>query len=510
MKNLPSLNTHILMVARLFTNHSALVCALIFALGSPLSACAIAANKTPATNATPITHQVAQETFQEVWQTVQRTDADPAHAGVDWMAVKVQFQPRIDACITNEALREILREMLARLGRSHYGIIEAQTALQIGEREVEPSNHINTSTEVIATDNNSSNNNSNSADSASTSRVKHSGTLGMSLRVIQNRVVVTNVQPGSPAEIAGVTRGWLVLRCNEIDPAANVADHVKAGPMAHYARDAAAQSLDSGTADTAEKWLFLDSLGTEHALTLRREQSTGTPTQIGLLPTFRVRCEDRMLTESELKSLDLPTSLRIAMISFNIWMPVISIQFDEAVDRHRACDGIILDLRGNPGGVGAMAMGFAGHFYDDTDSLGTMRTRESSLEFLVNPRRSTADGRSVQPFAGPLAIVVDPMSASTSEIFAAGLQSLHRAHVVGRTSAGAALPAQMRELPNGDGLLFAFAEFTRPDGTNIEGVGVVPDLASGDSVAAWQGEQDPDVAAAAHWIEASLHPAANQ
>jgi len=78
--------------------------------------------------------------------------------------------------------------------------------------------------------------------------------------------------------------------------------------------------------------------------------------------------------------------------------------------------------------------------------------------------------------------------------------------VVGRASAGAALPAQMRELPGGDGLLFAFADFTRPDGSHIEGVGVIPDLPSGDTLLAWQLGNDPDIAAAADWIAVELHP----
>jgi carboxyl-terminal processing protease len=268
--------------------------------------------------------------------------------------------------------------------------------------------------------------------------------MGLDLRVIEHRVVVTNVHADTPAAAAHVQRGWIVQRVDGADPMEHQDEHAPSGPMARYARDAAAQALDLGSAGSTETWTFLDASGTTHTLSLQRAETSGTPTQIGLLPTFRVRCEDRMLSADELQQLGLDPKLRIAVIGFNIWMPVIATQFDEAVDRHRDCDGIILDLRGNPGGVGAMAMGIAGHFHDDTDSLGTMRTREASLEFKVNPRRSTADGRSVQPFTGPLAILVDPMSASTSEIFAAGLQSLGRAHVVGRTSAGAALPAQMR------------------------------------------------------------------
>jgi len=176
----------------------------------------------------------------------------------------------------------------------------------------------------------------------------------------------------------------------------------------------------------------------------------------------------------------------------------------EQFEAEGGIDGLVLDLRG---GVAAMCMGVAGHFHGQPDSLGTMRTREATLEFRVNPRRSTADGRSVEPFAGPLVIVTDPLSASTSEIFAAGLQALGRARVVGRASAGAALPAQMRELPGGDGLIFAFADFTLPDGRHIEGVGVQPDEPSGVESVAWSAEADPDLTTAARCIAKALRDA---
>lgn len=448
-------------------------------LSTLLSACTSAPART--TSGTPIDHATAQASFERVWTIVETTDADPNHGGVDWKAVKAEFQPRVDACTTIEQLRQIEREMLARLGRSHFGLIEQASASRIAPSD-------------------------DGAGSKPSRAAASNGTMGLDLRVIEDRVVVTNVHADTPAASAHVQRGWIVQRVDGAEPLADHGAHAESGPMARYARDAGAQALDLGSAGSTESWTFLDASGTTHTRSLQRAETSGTPTQIGLLPTFRVRCEDRVLTADELRQLGLDPGLRIAVIGFNIWMPVIAAQFDEAVDRHRDCDGVILDLRGNPGGVGAMAMGIAGHFHDGTDSLGTMRTREASLEFKVNPRRSTADGRSVQPFAGPLAILVDPMSASTSEIFAAGLQSLGRAHVVGRTSAGAALPAQMRELPDGDGLLFAFADFTRPDGSHIEGVGVIPDLPSGDTLLVWQLGNDPDIAAAARWIAAEHRP----
>jgi carboxyl-terminal processing protease len=139
-----------------------------------------------------------------------------------------------------------------------------------------------------------------------------------------------------------------------------------------------------------------------------------------------------------------------------------------------------------------------------------MTNREGFIDFLVNPRRATADGRLVKPYAGPLAILVDPLSASTSEIFAAGLQELGRAVVIGQTTAGAALPSMATKLPNGDVLQFAVADFVTPEGNRIEGHGVVPDLPVTLTAELLAREPDPVLAAALRWIAEQHRRSADQ
>ena len=105
-----------------------------------------------------------------------------------------------------------------------------------------------------------------------------------------------------------------------------------------------------------------------------------------------------------------------------------------------------------------------------------MKTRDSELRFFANPRMVSAAGERVEPFAGPVAILVDAMTGSASECFAGGMQSIKRARVFGQTSMGQALPAVFDELPNGDVLIHAYADFVTADGTRLEGRGVVPDV----------------------------------
>jgi carboxyl-terminal processing protease len=122
-----------------------------------------------------------------------------------------------------------------------------------------------------------------------------------------------------------------------------------------------------------------------------------------------------------------------------------------------------------------MLMGISGHFIDERKTLGVMKTRENPLRFVVNPRRVNARGERVQPFAGPVAILVDALSGSASECFAGGMQSLGRVRVFGQQTMGQALPALFSRLPNGDVLIHAYADFVTADGTRLEGRGVIPD-----------------------------------
>jgi carboxyl-terminal processing protease len=174
---------------------------------------------------------------------------------------------------------------------------------------------------------------------------------------------------------------------------------------------------------------------------------------------------------------------------------------DRAVQSTRGCAGMVLDLRGNPGGVAAMMMGVAGHFLNEPLTLGTMRTRGDEMRFVANPRRSTDAGLAVEPYGGPVAILVDVMSASTSEMFSASLQALGRARVFGERTSGQALPAIATRLPNGDVLMHVIADFVAADGSRIEGRGVVPDEPVPLTRADLSAGRDAPLDAAVRWIE---------
>lgn len=94
--------------------------------------------------------------------------------------------------------------------------------------------------------------------------------------------------------------------------------------------------------------------------------------------------------------------------------------------------------------------------------------RSDRINFAVFPQS--------RPYTGPVAVLIDAGSGSATEIFAAGLQDLRRAVIVGERSAGGVLPSDMIKLPTGAIFQYAFADFRTPSGLLIEGRGVAPDF----------------------------------
>ena len=200
---------------------------------------------------------------------------------------------------------------------------------------------------------------------------------------------------------------------------------------------------------------------------MRVGAESSQPATVGNLPTMYVRVD-----QEERRTL---RGAKVGVIRFNVWMPAVDPQFQQAIDRYRSASGIVIDLRGNPGGLAAMIMGISGHFLTERKPLGTMKTRDAELRFAANPRLVNGAGQRVEPYAGPVAILVDAMTGSASECFAGGMQAVKRARVFGQTSMGQALPAFFDKLPNGDILIHATGDFVTADGTRLEGRGVVPD-----------------------------------
>ena len=121
------------------------------------------------------------------------------------------------------------------------------------------------------------------------------------------------------------------------------------------------------------------------------------------------------------------------MLAFNLFLSEgVLPRVQSAIEgfRARGAKAIVLDLRGNPGGQGAVAIPIAARLTDKPLTLGTLQFRDFDQTFTAAPPMG------VKPFTGTVVIVTDEGTASTAEIFAAGLQEAGRALVVGDSHAG--------------------------------------------------------------------------
>ena len=129
--------------------------------------------------------------------------------------------------------------------------------------------------------------------------------------------------------------------------------------------------------------------------------------------------------------------------------------------------GLVLDLRGNPGGLLDSAMEIASAFIEEGPvAIQDFDTRERVLD---------ANG-SHAGLTLPLVVLVDGRSASASELVAGALQDRGRATIIGEQTFGKGTMQNLFRLDNGGGLQLTIARWLTPDGHWIHGSGITPDL----------------------------------
>ena len=242
------------------------------------------------------------------------------------------------------------------------------------------------------------------------------------------------------------------------------------------------ERLMSGDAGQTLQLTLADLDGQAVTRSLVLEPSPGKMASLGFLPPMRVQYEARTLEG------------QIGYFWFNAFLDPVTLMpaFRKTIRDPRHQRGMVIDLRGNHGGIAGMTMGMASLFSDKTQPLGTMTMRGTQLKFNVNGRRN--------PYAAPLAILVDECSISSAEILAGGMQDLGLARVFGNRTAGLALPSIVTRLPNGDGFQYAMADYHSASGKSLELNGVLPDELIPLDPKRLAAQPDPVLARAVEWI----------
>lgn len=399
--------------------------------------------------------------FEQVWSTIKKSHWDPEVYGERWDEAKARFLPEMEAAESKSEAIQILTDLVGALEQSHFGIIPGRsyTAIARNEKRGGP------------------------------------GFSGLTVRWIEENFTVTHVESGSPAADAGVQPGWSILSVRNgkrnltaAELAEDAAEATEHGVMRREtALGLAGGSFVSGAVGSKLLVRFDTGADTSDAeateLELELVRGPGEPAKLGNLPTTYVAFQYK----------ELPNA--IGYIKFNAFLDPVRLitEYEKALKSESSKNGLVIDLRGNIGGVVYLTMGMCGWLVEEPVSLGTMYMRNTPLRLALNPRRPR--------YAAPVAVLIDECTISASEMMSGGLKDLGRAKVFGAKSAGLVLPSVVVKLPSGEGFQYAMAGYESASGDELEVNGVVPDVEINPSREELAKGVDPVLAAAMAWLD---------
>lgn len=166
---------------------------------------------------------------------------------------------------------------------------------------------------------------------------------------------------------------------------------------------------------------------------------------------------------------------------------------------------LIIDLRSNGGGAANNLNHLLSLLMPDGTAYGTFVSRRIAAKFAEEAKGDDKDPiaiakwtdskaktrkRSIEPFTGKIAVLINRGSASASEITAAALKELRNATIVGSKSAGAVLASVFGKLPEGFAIQYPVSDYVTVKGVRLEKNPIVPDV---EVTGPREGDKDPVV-----------------
>ena len=264
--------------------------------------------------------------------------------------------------------------------------------------------------------------------------------IGATVAQQDNFVVIVRPLPNTPAERAGLQAGDIVL---EVD-----------GDAAEGWSVEKAVLRIRGRTGTAIELLVRHPDGTEERLSIIRDE-------------ILVASVDGIPPGGILKDGDDQEVSDIGYIRIRAFTARTPDELQRELDALGDVRGLIIDVRGNPGGLLVETALTADMFLDGGTIL--VQVDRDGGEQVFNARPGTVTDL-------PIAIIQDEFSASGSELLAAALQENGRGIVIGTPSFGKGTVNHARDLANGGAVYVSIARFLTPDRNVIEGRGVLPDI----------------------------------
>ena len=271
---------------------------------------------------------------------------------------------------------------------------------------------------------------------------------GIYLAQSAGRICVIRVRKNSPADLAGMKVGDVILSINGIQLHPEMKLSLSWWILA--------RALLSGRAGSKVKVEYLNGADKKRSVILTRRLNGEKWFQFGALPR----------SYSDFYSTVLPGN--IGYVQFTEFSTPMLLRFRKTISGElRNIRGLILDMRGNIGGMLMYPPWLAAWCCPAPVNFGKLVIRNTPLELKSFPQP--------QCFKGPLAVLINRDSYSCAEVFAAGMQDAKKAKLFGSVTSGKCLPSIFLKLPSGFRLQTVTGNIVRADGKGIENIGVEPD-----------------------------------
>jgi carboxyl-terminal processing protease len=391
-----------------------------------------------------LTAKDRKEVFEKVWKEIHDHYYDASYNGVDWDEVHRRYAPLVQATKRDQDFYALMSQMTSELHDAHTRF--------------------------------------NSPEQWKNFRRQQGVTVGFSVDDVDGKTVITHVIPGTDAARAGIEPGMVVLRVDGTPVAERVAEIEKKrlpSSSERATRWFIYNRVFAGPADTPVKVALQRGDGSVLEASVRRQIYSAAPeVTTHMLPSGNV------------------------YIRFDGFQHPITKEFRQALQKFRNAPGLIVDLRRNGGGDLAVLLPIAGYFYGKKtlfakDSTRTGKPLSSYVGLFKLPLQLYVGHPGEQIYSGPVVILVDAHSASSSEVFAAGMQDTLRAKIIGSQSCGCVLGIAKPRVMKGGGVLeMSEVLWFSPKGRKLEGTGIIPDKIVVPSVADLQRRRDPVLAEA--------------
>jgi len=376
--------------------------------------------------------------LDDVWKDVRDRYYDPEFHGVDWDAVGEKYRPLVATTQSDDDFYALVNRMTGELHDAHTRFNTP------GQWE----NH----------------------------KKEQTFTIGFLMTEKDGKMVVNDVYPDSTAAHDGVEPGMIVTTVN-------------GEPMADQIAESAKTTSTSSTDRITRARIYANVFrgGADASFQIGFQRPDGSTLQVTLSKQTLQRPADaraKLLPSGNL------------YIRFDGFQKPVQEEFKKSLEDYKDAPGLIIDLRQNGGGRSDILTSIAGDFFNSNTVLAEFQTRkdvshEESSGSTKELRKMMAGAVGGQLYAGPIVILTDEYTASSSEIFAGGLQETGRAKVVGTQSCGCVIGIANNQKMKGGGVLeISEVLFFTPKGRKLEGEGVIPNVVIAPAVADLQQKRD--------------------